>query len=95
MKILFIAAGEFAIPTVELLADKRPEIDLKLFSQPNQAKGRGRKNSPTPAKEAALHLGLEVETPKNINTPETHQLITAFAPDYLVLVDYGAKLSPA
>ncbi|MEA3334139.1 MAG: methionyl-tRNA formyltransferase [Pseudomonadota bacterium] len=95
MKILLLASGEFAIPTLELLAGHRPEIDLKLFSQPNQAKGRGRKNAPTPAKEAALKLGLNVETPKNINDPESHQQIAEFAPDYLILVDYGAKLSPA
>ena len=94
MKILLLAAGQFAIPTLELIAGHRPTVELKLFSQPDQAKGRGRKQTPTPAKEAALNLGLEVETPKDINAPESHQLIAEFAPDYLILVDYGAKLSP-
>ena len=94
MNILLLASGEFAIPTLELIAGHRPTVDLKLFSQPDQAKGRGRKKAPTPAKEMALNLGLEVETPKNINALESHQQIAKFAPDYLVLVDYGAKLSP-
>ncbi len=95
MKILFLASGKFAIPTLELLAGRRPTIDLLLFSQPNQGTGRGRKKTPTPAKEAALNLGLNVETPKDINAPESLQQITEFDPDYLILVDYGAKLSPA
>lgn len=95
MKILLLASGEFAIPTLELLAGHRPTVDLKLFSQPDQAKGRGRKKAPTPAKETALNLNLNVESPKDINAPESHQQIKGFAPDYLILVDYGAKLSPA
>ena len=95
MKILLLASGEFAIPTLELLAERRPTIDLLLFSQPDQAKGRGRKKAPTPAKKTALSLGLNVETPKDINAPESHRQIAEFDPDYLILIDYGAKLSPA
>ena len=94
MKILLLASGEFALPTLELIAGHRPTVEFKLFSQPDQAQGRGRKKAPTPAKEAALSLGLDVETPKDINAPESHQCILEFAPDYLILVDYGAKLSP-
>ncbi len=95
MKILLLASGEFALPTLELLAQHRPTIELKLFTQPDQGKGRGRQKTATPAKAAALNLGLGVESPKNINAPECHQLIAEFGPDYLVLVDYGAKLSSA
>lgn len=95
MKIFLIASGEFAIPTLELLAEHRPEIELKVISQPDQGKGRGRQKAATPAKAAALKLDLEVATPKNINAPESHHDIIEFAPDYLVLVDYGAKLTPA
>ena len=94
MKILLLASGEFAIPTLELLAGKRPEVELLLISQPDRNKGRGRKTAPTPAREAALKLGLENATPKSVNSPEGRQLIADFAPDYLVLVDYGVKLSP-
>ncbi len=95
MKIMLLASGEFAIPTLELLAKHRPTVELKLFTQPDQGKGRGRQKAPTPAKAAALNLNLNFETPKDINALESHQQITKFAPDYLVLVDYGAKLSPA
>jgi len=94
MKIILLAAGEFAIPTIELLAGKRPEIELKLLSQPDRNKGRGRKIAPTPAKAKAMTLGIETATPKSVNSPEGQQLIKDFAPDYLVLVDYGIKLSP-
>jgi methionyl-tRNA formyltransferase len=94
MRILFLASGEFALPTLKLLADRRPEIELKLISQPDRNKGRGRKIAPTPARAAALELGIENATPKSVNSAEGQQIITEFAPDYLVLVDYGIKLSP-
>lgn len=94
MKIILLASGEFALPTIELLASHRPEIELKLLSQPNRNRGRGRKIAPTPAKAKAMELGIETATPKSVNSPEGQQLIKDFAPDYLVLVDYGIKLSP-
>ncbi len=94
MRILFLASGEFAIPTLQLLAEHRPEVELKLISQPDRNKGRGRKITPTPAKAAALKLDIETATPKSINSEEGRRIIADFAPDYLVLVDYGIKLSP-
>ncbi len=94
MRIILLASGAFAIPTMELLADKRPEIELKLLSQPDRNKGRGRKIAPTPAKAKAMELSIDTATPKSVNSPEGQQLIKDFAPNYLVLVDYGIKLSP-
>jgi methionyl-tRNA formyltransferase len=94
MRIILLASGEFAIPSLKLLAGKRPEIELKLISQPDRNKGRGRKIAPTPARAAALELGLETATPKSVNSDEGQQIILDFAPDYLVLIDYGIKLSP-
>ncbi|MCK5679294.1 methionyl-tRNA formyltransferase [bacterium] len=94
MKIIFLASGKFSIPTLQLLANYRPEIELMLISQPDRNKGRGRKIAPTPARETALDLGIETKTPKSVNSQEGQQIIADFAPDYLVLVDYGIKLSP-
>ena len=94
MKIILLASGEFAIPTMEFLAGRCPDIELKLLSQPDRNKGRGRKIAPTPAKTAASRLGIETSTPKSVNSPEGQQLIKDFSPDYLVLIDYGIKLSP-
>ena len=94
MKIILLASGEFALPTLEILAEQRPEIELKLISQPDRSKGRGRKLTPTPATAKAVELGIETATPKSVNSPEGEQYIKDFAPDYLVLVDYGIKLSP-
>ncbi|HDS15379.1 MAG TPA: methionyl-tRNA formyltransferase, partial [Proteobacteria bacterium] len=93
MKILLLASGEFALPTLELLAGKRPELELLLFSQPDQKKGRGCRVAPTPARDKAIQLGLKSFTPA-INTLETQEQIKNFAPDYLVVIDYGVRLSP-
>jgi methionyl-tRNA formyltransferase len=66
-----------------------------LISQPDRNKGRGRKIAPTPARAEAMKLGLETAAPKSVNSDEGQQIIAGFAPDYLVLIDYGIKLSPA
>jgi len=94
MKILFLGAGKFAIPTLELLAGEEMVSDLLVITQPDRGKGRGRKPAPTPVRETARRLGLEVLTPRDVNRPESLEAISKFAPDYLVLVDFGVRLTP-
>ncbi len=95
LKILFLGAGEFALPTLEKLAAAIPAENLLVVSQPARAKGRGRKKSPTPVSEKAGALGLEQFTPKDINSPASRAAMQDFEPDYLVLVDFGTRLAPA
>jgi len=94
LKILFLGAGDFGLPTLERLAGKKDQYELLVISQPDRGKGRGRKQTPTPIREAARQLELPVLTPKSVNLPESQAEIKAFAPDYLILIDYGIRLSP-
>jgi len=94
LKILFLGAGEFALPTLEKLASVFPRENLLVVSQPPRAKGRGRRKAATPVSDKARELGLEQITPKNINHPESQAVIRQFEPDYLVLVDFGTRLEP-
>ena len=94
LKVLFLGAGEFALPTLEQLAKELPQENLLVVSQPARAKGRGQKKAATPVSEKARELGLEQITPKNVNSPEAQAEMATFGPDYLVLVDFGSRLSP-
>ncbi len=94
LKLLFLGAGDFGLPTLERLAAKRKKYELLVITRPDRGKGRGRKPAPTPIREAAVHLGLPLLTPENINLPESHREIAAFTPDYLLLIDYGVRLQP-
>jgi methionyl-tRNA formyltransferase len=94
LKIVFLGAGEFALPTLERLAAEFPAENLLVVSQPDRARGRGRKKAATPVSLKARELGLKLLTPKNVNSPESRAAMEEFAPDYLVLVDFGTRLAP-
>lgn len=92
MKILFLASGEFARPSLTMLADPNNDFELKIISQPDQGKGRGRKPGSTPIKMQALETGLEVMTPADINSPNVIEELRSFAPEVLLLIDFGVRL---
>ena len=85
MRIVFVGTSEFGIPVLEELAEKH-EIPL-VITQPDRPKGRGRKLSPTPIKEAAQRLGLRIIQPERIS--EAEDAIRKIQPDVLLVVSYG------
>lgn len=92
-RIVFMGTPEFSVPALEALA-KDPGFDILLaVTQPDRPKGRGKKLSPSPVKQAALNLGIEVYQPEKINTPEGISLICGLKPDYFVVVAFGQILS--
>lgn len=91
MKIIFMGTPEFAVPTLESLYNRGYDIKL-VITQEDKPKGRGKKLQPTPVKERALELGLEVYQPKNINTRESVEIIKNISPDLIIVVAYGQIL---
>lgn len=85
MDVVFVGTSEFGIPALKALVEKH---NVKLvISQPDRPKGRGRKLLPTPIKEEALKLGLEVLQPERIK--EIHPLLSQMDFDVMVVVSYG------
>jgi methionyl-tRNA formyltransferase len=92
-RIVFMGTPEFAVPPLKALA-ARPDFDIcRVITQPDRPKGRGRKPSPPPVKQAALDLGLTVSQPEKLNTDAMVEELTALAPDYYVVAAYGQILS--
>ncbi|SLM32482.1 10-formyltetrahydrofolate:L-methionyl-tRNA(fMet) N-formyltransferase [Desulfamplus magnetovallimortis] len=93
-KIIFMGTPEFSVPPLKALAAAH-DISL-VITQPDRPKGRGRKLSPPPVKEAALELGIEVFQPKKISGKDEDAILEklkALEPDFFVVVAYGHKLS--
>ena len=88
MKIVFLGTPDFALPTLEMLAKRGHDVAL-VISQPDRPAGRGRKISPTPVKKKALELGIPVEQPENVNSPEVIERVSACSPDVIVVVAFG------
>ena len=91
MKIIFMGTPKFATPSLEKLYEEGIDISL-VITQRDKPKGRGRKLLPTPVKEKALELELEVYQPENVNSKETIEVIRNISPDCIVVAAYGQIL---
>ena len=92
MNIVFMGTPDFAVPTLEKLINEGNNISC-VVTQPDKPKGRGKKESMPPVKEAALKYGLEVLQPIRIKSDEefiTH--IQSLNPDVIVVVAFGQIL---
>lgn len=91
MRVVFFGSPEFALPALDAVTASSHAI-LRVISQPDRPRGRGRQLQPTPVKARALELGHEVETPETINRRAFIDAVLALEPDALVVVAYGLKM---
>ena len=90
-KIVFMGTPQFAVPGLEALHHNGYEIAL-VVTQPDRARGRGRKVTFSPIKSAARRLGYEVIQPVSIKTAEFAAHIKSLQPDFQVVIAYGKIL---
>ncbi len=93
MRIILIASGEFAVPTLRSLIDpaKKHEI-VCVVTQPDRGSGRGQKVTPTPVRSEAERLGLEVICTSNINEPEMVERLNGYDADVGIVIAFGQKI---
>ena len=91
MRTLYLGTPDFAVPPLQRMIDCGL-APAAVFSQPDRAKGRGKKISPTPVKAAALAAGLPVYQPESINSPEALAILQDLQPDVMVVAAYGQIL---
>ena len=88
-----MGSATFALPSLDHLFEKGCEITA-VITQPDKPSGRGQSLQGPPVKKRAFDLHLPIYQPTSWKTDETHELITALAPDLLVVVAYGKILPP-
>jgi len=94
LRIVFAGTPEFALPTLARLASS-PHRLIGVLTQPDRPAGRGRAPKASPVKQRALELGLSLDQPADLKTPESRAMLLQWAPDLLVVVAYGLILPPA
>ncbi|MFN3614517.1 MAG: methionyl-tRNA formyltransferase [Rubrimonas sp.] len=94
MRIAFMGAPAFAVPTLDALHAAGLEI-AAVYSQPPRPAGRGRKLQPTAVHARAEALGLPVRTPLNFRDPAEREAFAALGLDAAVVVAYGLLLPQA
>ncbi len=92
MRLIFLGTPEFAVPSLEGLAEAGHEI-AAVLTQPDRPKGRTQELAAPPVKQAALRLGLAVHQPERIRTPEAIEFLRGFRPEVMIVVGYG-KIIP-
>jgi methionyl-tRNA formyltransferase len=92
VRLVFLGTPEFAVPTLEACVAAGHEV-LAVLTQPDRPQGRGQHTAAPPVKRAALGLGLRVEQPERIRTPEVLAFLNGLAPEAMVVVGYG-KIIP-
>ncbi len=89
MKLIYFGTSTFAVPALRALAE---HVTL-VVTQPDRPTGRGHRLQPSPVKEAALALGLPVESPEKSRAPEFVDRLRQEEADVLVVAAYGQILS--
>lgn len=91
MRLVFLGAGAFGIPSLEALA-REHEVAL-VVTQPDRPAGRGKVLTPTPIAARAAELGIRVVKPADVNAPEVLAEVRGIGADAWVVIAFGQKLS--
>ena len=89
MRVIYMGTPDFSVLPLRRIAE-RHEVVLAV-TQPDKPKGRGYKMLPTPVKECAQSLGIEVYQPEKINDEAVIEYLRSFEADIIVVAAYGKK----
>lgn len=92
--IVFMGTPDCAVPCLRAVAEIEGG-EVWVVTQPDRPQRRSQTPCPPPVKVAALGLGLPIRQPQQINAPEEVAALAEIRPDLVVVVAYGAILSPA
>lgn len=91
LRIIFMGTPDFAAATLKALIDGPDEV-VAVVTQPDRAKGRGKKLTPPPTKVLAEAAGIPVLQPVKIKTEEFYNGLLTYQPDLIVVTAYGRIL---
>ena len=94
MRVVFMGTPDFSVPTLEKIIEAGHEV-IGVVTQPDKAKGRGKKVLFPPVKEMALAHDLPVYQPRRARDPEFIEEMKTLNPDVMVVVAFGQILPKA
>jgi len=94
MRLIVLASGEFARPTLRWLAQSDHEV-VTVVTQPARKSGRGQKMARTPAAALAEELGIETIAPADVNAPEMVARLASQGARLGLAIAFGQKFGPA
>jgi methionyl-tRNA formyltransferase len=94
VRVVFLASGAFAIPSLEALIGAGHEV-AALVTQPDRESGRGQSLAPPKVKPVAEGHGIEVLQVARARAPEAQQRLRELRPEIQVVVAFGQILPRA
>ena len=91
LRIIFMGTPDFAAENLKILLTG-PDQVVAVVTQPDRAKGRGKKVSPPPTKVLAEAAAISVLQPEKIKTEEFRNGLLSYQPDLIVVAAYGRIL---
>jgi methionyl-tRNA formyltransferase len=91
LRLIFMGTPEFSVPTLLELVVHGHEI-AAVYTRAAKPAGRGMKLQLSPVEVEARRLGIPVETPTTLKTPEALEKFRAHDADAAVVVAYGMIL---
>jgi methionyl-tRNA formyltransferase len=91
MRIVFMGSPEFAVPSLNALAEAGHEL-AAAYCQPPRPAGRGKADRKTAVHERAEQLGIEVRTPRTLRDEEEQARFRNLGADLAVVAAYGLIL---
>jgi methionyl-tRNA formyltransferase len=93
MRALFFGTPAIAVPALDALHGIAEIVGV--VCQPDRPAGRGLELAAPPVKARAIELGLRVEQPTKVRTPEFAAWVRDAAADVALVIAYGRILPPA
>ena len=94
LRIVFAGTPDFAVPALDALHAAGHAIQA-VYTQPDRPAGRGQSLAASPVKRRAVELGLPLEQPATLRSPEAAADLARYRPELMVVVAYGLLLPPA
>jgi methionyl-tRNA formyltransferase len=94
VRVVFLASGAFAIPSLEALVGAGHEVTA-LVTQPDRESGRGKALAPPRVKPVAERHGIQVLQLARVRAPEAQALLRELRPELQVVVAFGQILPRA
>lgn len=91
MKIVYMGTPDFAVEALEAIVKAGHEIAL-VVTQPDKAKGRGKKMMYSPVKEKALEYNLSIAQPEKVSEEAFIKELEKINPDVIAVVAFGQLL---
>jgi methionyl-tRNA formyltransferase len=93
VRLVFAGTPTVALPSLEALLASRHEV-AAVVTRPDAPAGRGRQVMPSPVRDRAEALGIEVLTPWRLGETDFQDRLRAIAPQCCPIVAYGALVPP-